>query len=363
MISKTHQCHFCEEVLETYAQFNSHLNKHVEEKRFQCPDRNCHQLFSKIETYLKHTKENHGIKPKFACSKCDKVFDRKNRLSFHEYAHTLKIENAGTTANDELNGANYQNTQDVQSSQCFKCKSSFVCQKSFDKHMSFVNHDAKCPICYKIFQSDMTVRKHIKTQHLNSNCENIKCNVCGKTFKSAFYLKSHLLIHTGDLPFGCDKCNAKFNRKDKLKRHSLCHETEKKFSCPFRENAKCKKQFYRMDKLKSHIKTHGNVKRTKCLHCRQTFGNSTTLRKHVAESHHSSIKQIKCFECDETFKREKQRRIHHEKHHGIIHYIDGTSFRTLPFPLKIKNTHINKGYDEESHQENIVIYIGADKRM
>ena len=364
LISKTHQCQFCEDVLETYAQFNSHLTKHLEEKRFKCPDTKCNQLFSKFETYLKHTQKEHQIKPKFGCPKCDQVFVTGSRLSLHEFAHTLKVEDKKLDAKHiESKDLALQKHHEIAANfQCFKCKITFSSQKGFDKHMSFVNHDVICPICDRKFASDTIIRRHLKTHLKSDDSNNTVCTFCDKTFKSEFYLKSHKLIHTGDLPFGCDKCNARFNRKDKLKRHSLLHGSAKKFPCPFRENAKCKKEFYRMDKLKSHVKTHGNTKITRCFHCQQIFNSSTILRKHVAEAHTGLTKTIKCFECDETFKLEKQRRIHHEKNHGIIHYIDGTSVKTIPLigdePPEIKTSSNTHG--EESQQDNIIIYIEAD---
>ena len=120
-----------------------------------------------------------------------------------------------------------------------------------------------------------------------------------------------------------------------------------------------------MDKLKSHITTHGNTKRTKkCSHCQQIFSNATILQRHLYEIHNdeASRKKIKCFECQQTFKLEKQRRIHHERCHGISHYIDGTSMKSLPLlenkpsEMKISSNYSNP----EFQQDNIIVYIEAD---
>jgi hypothetical protein len=367
LISKSHQCQFCYEVLETFAQLNSHLSRHSIEKRFKCPDKKCSQLFSDIESYINHTQLTHQIKLKYACSKCHQSFVTKSRLSLHEYAHTLKVQEKIVEIDQiDPNIPYVEKGWKKVRLECLKCNTTFTSQKSYDKHMNFVNHDIQCPICHQKFASDVVIRKHLRThtKRTLANNNSIKCNVCDKSFKSEFYLKSHKLIHTGDLPFGCDKCSAKFNRKDKLKRHSLLHGTGMKYPCPFQENTKCKKVFYRMDKLKSHIQTHGNTKRRKCSHCQQMFSNSTLLRNHISASHDFSSKKIKCFECEETFKLEKQRRIHHESKHGIIHYLDGTSVKSrLPVsnsdPLsKIKNSSTLN--IDESQQDNIIIYIEAD---
>ena len=337
LISKTHKCQFCHDVLDTYAQFSSHLTKHSDEKRFKCPDAKCDQLFSKIDAYLEHTKTQHQIKPKFACSKCDKVFVSESRLSLHEYAHTLKKDEK-KTKNISKSSSEMSSTETLEKPiplQCLKCKITFATLKGYNQHMIFVNHEeVRCPICDQKFVSDIVFKKHLKT-HLNRPEEVLAtvCPFCDKKFKSEFYLKSHILIHTGELPFGCDQCNAKFNRKDKLKRHSLMHGAKKKFHCPFRENLSCKKEFYRLDKLKSHVRTHGNSKRTKCLKCNETFPTSTLLQKHLEnpQNHpeYSSANRVKCYECSETFKLEKQRRIHHETFHGIRHHRNGTSSKKV----------------------------------
>ena len=36
--------------------------------------------------------------------------------------------------------------------------------------------------------------------------------VCKKKLKNEHYLKTHMMIHTGELPFQCNSCGAKFNR-------------------------------------------------------------------------------------------------------------------------------------------------------
>ena len=217
---------------------------------------------------------------------------------------------------------------------CLPCKIKFSSQNSYDKHMRLIKHDDK----HQIDTCDFPMKDIPKTKSKDETRRKVTCNICRKDFKSEFYLKSHKLIHTGDLPFGCDKCSSRFNRRDKLKRHSLIHVDNKRYQCPFRENGKCKKEFYRLDKLQSHIKTHGNTK--------QISQNKPIERRD---------KLIKCFYCEETFKIEKMRRIHHESIHGITFTNEGLNNFDPHLTNKINNK--SNIYKFDSSQQSIIVYI------
>ena len=361
IIGKQHQCQFCEEQLENFAQFNAHLTQHLDEKRFRCTEKDCNKLFKDIDSYLNHTRNHTQITQKANDCKSDQVIASNSSLSGPEDAHQLKDwEKGADNAQSVLQPPKFRRKPKFE---CVRCKIKFASQNSYTKHMKFISHETTSN--NQTFMDDSIAQKPLSAQLDGAGSDKITCNFCDKSFKSEFYLKSHTLIHTGDLPFGCDKCSARFNRKDKLKRHGLIHGDSKRYQCPFRENAKCKKEFYRMDKLQSHIKTHGNNKQTKCRHCNQMFSNTTSLRNHVSEDHAQiSNKPMKCFECDETFKLEKKRRIHHGKVHGIIHLIDGSSYKNVQLSddnLLDKTEKLrNLNEHESQQQDNIIVYIQAE---
>ena len=298
--TKHHRCQFCEEVFDNFPRFNSHLTYHEVEKVFKCSIEDCDQEFKDIESFLSHRQVMHLIQPKSWAQDLSQ-FSHSN--SIVQSKATLGFVGEGQKTCETIENISCERKyRKRQKLVCFQCKIKFPSQNSYDKHMRLISHDFQ----HQIDTCILAIKDISKTNLKDKAGKRVTCNICGKEFKSEFYLKSHKLIHTGDLPFGCDKCNARFNRRDKLKRHSLIHGDNKIYPCPFRENGKCKKEFYRLDKLQSHIKTHGNTKQIK--------QNDQIER---------SEKLITCFYCEETFKIEKMRRIHHENVHGITHTIEG----------------------------------------
>lgn len=320
-------------MLDTFAQFKSHLVQHLDKKRFQCPSSDCNELFKDVDLYLDHVQNRHQVERKSSGQILDdKPAHPESVLSSHTNFHNSQ-ENVKT---------NIQRHQKRKKFECQMCKIIFSSRNSYENHMRLISHDSQHAKTCDITKNESTAKSNKK---MNSKSEQVKiltCNICEKSFKSESYLKSHKLIHTGDLPFGCDLCSAKFNRKDKLKRHALLHGNNIRYECPFKRNGKCQKWFYRMDKLTAHIKRHGNIK----------------LYEHKEQGRVKN-KLMKCFECDENFKLEKLRRIHHENFHGIVHSMDGSSYKDICLPNKIENINGLKEINS-LQQENIIVYIEPD---
>jgi transcription factor CRZ1 len=89
-----------------------------------------------------------------------------------------------------------------------------------------------------------------------------QCSVCPKLFSRAYSLRSHLQIHTDELPFVCSICGKAFARQHDQKRHEGLHSGEKMFVC--RESLKngsdwdCLSRFARADALGRYFRTEAD---------------------------------------------------------------------------------------------------------
>ncbi|XP_037927365.1 zinc finger and BTB domain-containing protein 41-like isoform X2 [Teleopsis dalmanni] len=58
-----------------------------------------------------------------------------------------------------------------------------------------------------------------------------ECFLCGKKVQSSYNLRRHMMIHTGERPFGCDMCEKRFREFSDLKKHRRRHVKEPNFHC------------------------------------------------------------------------------------------------------------------------------------
>lgn len=72
-------------------------------------------------------------------------------------------------------------------------------------------------------------------------------------------LKTHMRLHTGDLPFLCSECGKSFNTSNRLAEHLRRHQGLRNYECNV-----CSKKFFEKADLKKHSYLHSGERPHTC---------------------------------------------------------------------------------------------------
>ena len=253
-----------------------------------------------------------------------------------------------------------------------------------------------CPMCHKLFLNFQNVRRHIKTEHENTDrlhcgtcnksysCKpsldyhirskhsennSYQCKKCGEHFESlgnlAKHKKSHRLTNAA-----CEDCEKTFDTKSNLNRHKKeCHRYETRlnlsktevFSFPFRCD-QCEYVAKRKFHLSRHIKTMhgGNVggdtpkdKRT-CPHCFKLFCNSSKVRRHIKSMH--TTEKFNCEICQEKFSSSNALMKHGDSHvTHIVGKMIGAGQDSIDDNVPVDNKG-TRGHEEQNVSSSLACY-------
>jgi uncharacterized Zn-finger protein len=204
---------------------------------------------------------------------------------------------------------------------CGQCHKIFFNNKHFQEHsdMHKGTKRYKCTTCNKAFTLQHHLTSHLHV-HLGAE-EKAKvkagwknnCYFCSKKFDRPSLLIIHMVIHTMEKPFKCITCRKTFTENSSLTKHKRCHseETRSAFKCDT-----CEKSFTQKVNLSTHHKTvHLAQKNVKCLQfqCPKLFGTRHNMKRHLNAVHRKETH--KCSHCPKTYSDRSSLQRHVKKVH------------------------------------------------
>uniref|UniRef100_A0A182JZA5 C2H2-type domain-containing protein n=1 Tax=Anopheles christyi TaxID=43041 RepID=A0A182JZA5_9DIPT len=218
----------------------------------------------------------------FSCSYCPDTFTEEEALQQHEAQHVAD----GTT--DFL-----QNMKSLEQSE--------------NPANGQVDGGYRCPLCFKRFEDQQTLREHHRT-HLcpfpdcsrcvlarsdefdltrstydrTEDAQPTVCNVCHRVLPTFEAYQNHFHYHTSRVPFYCYHCREEFNDKRELYNHTRTHTPREpeSYTCEV-----CAKVFSTKGNFKRHLKSHEAVRAFACDRCSKQYDYKSALEVHLKRSH------------------------------------------------------------------------------
>ncbi|KAJ8364248.1 hypothetical protein SKAU_G00130790 [Synaphobranchus kaupii] len=239
----------------------------------------------------------------FLCNECGESFPSFPSLSFHQdQAHWGKGRGGGEEEEEEEEEGETLYL-------CTECGLSFPCLELLGHHQSL--HDS--PGAKDGEEGTEEEEKDEDDDSLPYASQAHSCPNCQKTFKTARYLKTHMKIHSGQVPYHCDQCDKPFTQLGDLKTHRRTHTGERPYQC-----SQCGKCFGRSGTLKKHWRTHTGETPYVCAVCGKQFNQLGALKTH--ERIHTGQRPYFCTRCSQHFtysyQLKRHRCVHSDKSRG-----------------------------------------------
>ncbi|OCT70805.1 zinc finger protein 574 [Xenopus laevis] len=224
---------------------------------------------------------------------------------------------------------------------CNDCSEKFQFTKDLEEHeASHQNGPFSCPLCSKVFTTQVEVGEHLNSHRSESHYLCVDCGLafvsetvllnhrrshlanplftceCGLTFLNMTRFLYHRRVHNNKqrdagaveekkavnstVPspsgnFHCDPCGKDFPLLSQFLRHQrFVHALERRHKCPT-----CGKHFKKGSHLRTHMLTHTGERPYSCTVCSKSFNSQANLLRHRLT--HTGEKPYKCQLCGKAF--------------------------------------------------------------
>ncbi|XP_065155357.1 zinc finger protein 454-like [Atheta coriaria] len=270
-------------------------NHETADKKVKCMIKGCDNSFVSKETMLKHMEyHTEGMKKRFKCLKCDKLFFIWRTCRAHIWkAHKI----------------------DVGLYECSMCKS-FKCLAPYDLlvHMKIHSNPKNfkpflCSTCGEQFNRMAELQNH-SNSHVKAKAWDVNCRICDKSFANFKYLKRHIQsVHDQYKPFVCNICGHKCARKSMLDLHLRQHTGEKPYKCEL-----CDFKTGDHNSFRRHGLRHSGLSNYSCQYCKYVTIQSNAYKLHMKKKHPGKGGFFSCATCPFNSVNEKLYQQHVEKH-------------------------------------------------
>jgi hypothetical protein len=299
------RCQICLKVSKNSKSHESHLKRHLMDKRYGCSF--CSEAFRSIKAMNQHIQSVHNTDPSlllYYCSHCNFMSDCKSVLDHH-----IKKSHFGYDSNLY---------------QCDTCDSKLTTMAYLSKHRREVHGDISlpgyffCDIC-KYFGKSMTkLKSHIKSCHLNM--KKYLCSKCGAGCDTKIEMNLHDFLHSKIVEkvkddekqfLFCAICPfSSVNATDVMEHRGVfSNEIVNCIRCPLA------KLIANFEELLVHAEIHVKRKDYRCIKCVKLFHNDTRFLKHI-KNHFEDQSEIECTICRKTFMKLRNLKLHMRKNHG-----------------------------------------------
>lgn len=192
----------------------------------------------------------------FLCTKCDKFFKTKSKLTEHMKSHSTKVRHH----------------------ECSTCKRKFLTEMQLHKH-EIIHSDLitqikdeishRCVICGEELKDKQELDDHMREHKTNFETEPMQCHHCNKTFEKFVAMVRHLKKHDENKTHLCKICNKAFALGPELVEHLNRHKGFRPHTCHI-----CGKSYHQASKLKIHLETHSAEKSFLCTQCGKSFNRN-----------------------------------------------------------------------------------------